>query len=171
VPHHEVFVLIRKLYIECSFRMGQFVCCCRMRVERDEAFNLHPSFPRSARGRKLHLEFCDVHLIVFRPHPVADAVIALFRLPTADQPHLAGEYDGLVWAWQTANELERSRLLTRLGRAGIDVTFLSSFNGCAPHHRARDPAEVGSPANVSGDPRAAFGLICPARVWTPLDTD
>ena len=50
-----------------------------MQVERDEAFNLHPSFPRSARGRKLHLEFCDVHLIVFPPHPVADALIALFR--------------------------------------------------------------------------------------------
>jgi hypothetical protein len=46
------------------------------------------------------------------------------NLPGADQPQPAGEYDGLVWTWQTANDFQRSWLRKQFTRAGIDTTFL-----------------------------------------------
>lgn len=46
------------------------------------------------------------------------------NLPGADQPRPAGEYDGLVWTWQTANEFQRTWLRKQFTRTGIDTTFL-----------------------------------------------
>ncbi|MEU6073910.1 hypothetical protein [Micromonospora sp. NPDC047074] len=46
------------------------------------------------------------------------------NLPGADKPRPAGEYDGLVWTWQTANDFQRAWLRTHFAHAGIDTSFL-----------------------------------------------
>nr|MDT0659266.1 hypothetical protein [Micromonospora sp. DSM 115978] len=46
------------------------------------------------------------------------------NLPLADQPRPDGEYDGLVYTWQTANDFQRSWLRKHFAQAGIDTTFL-----------------------------------------------
>lgn len=46
------------------------------------------------------------------------------NLPGADQPRPAGEYDGLVWTWQTANAFQRAWIRMHFSRAGIDTAFL-----------------------------------------------
>ncbi|MEU7799902.1 hypothetical protein AB0B10_11570 [Micromonospora arborensis] len=46
------------------------------------------------------------------------------NLSGADQPKPAGEYDGLVYTWQTANDFQRSWLRKHFARAAIDTAFL-----------------------------------------------
>ncbi|MGC5661732.1 hypothetical protein ACN261_15215 [Micromonospora sp. WMMD723] len=46
------------------------------------------------------------------------------NLPWADQPQPVGEYDALVYTWQTANDFQRSWLRKHFARADIDTTFL-----------------------------------------------
>lgn len=46
------------------------------------------------------------------------------NLPGADQPPPAGEYDGLVWTWQTTDKFQRTWLRKQFTRAGIDTAFL-----------------------------------------------
>ncbi|HWS32439.1 MAG TPA: hypothetical protein VN408_06825 [Actinoplanes sp.] len=45
------------------------------------------------------------------------------NLPGADRPRPAGEYDGLVHTWQTANDFQRSWLRKHFARSAIDTTF------------------------------------------------
>jgi hypothetical protein len=59
-------------------------------------------------------------------HLIEIALIAdvCHNLPGADRPQPAGEYDGLVYTWQTAGDFQRSWLRKHLTQAGIDTAFL-----------------------------------------------
>src|SRR5262245_59847953 len=46
------------------------------------------------------------------------------NLPGADEPRPVGEYDALVWTWQTANAFQKRWLRARLNRIGVDLSFL-----------------------------------------------
>ncbi|GAA1657708.1 hypothetical protein GCM10009828_104700 [Actinoplanes couchii] len=46
------------------------------------------------------------------------------NLPGADRPRPIGEYDPLVWAWQTSDDFKRSWIRRHLAEAGIGVEFL-----------------------------------------------
>ncbi|GAB4106840.1 hypothetical protein GCM10028790_58590 [Micromonospora taraxaci] len=61
----------------------------------------------------------DGHLVEIRL--IADVC---HNLPGADRPRPTGEYDGLVYTWQSANDFQRSWLRKHFARAAIDTTFL-----------------------------------------------
>jgi hypothetical protein len=46
------------------------------------------------------------------------------NLPGAAEPQPVGEYDALVWTWQTANQFQKSWLRSHLNRTGVDLSFL-----------------------------------------------
>lgn len=46
------------------------------------------------------------------------------NLPGATEPRPAGEYDALVWTWQTANEFQQKWLQKQFDRLGVDPAFL-----------------------------------------------
>jgi hypothetical protein len=60
------------------------------------------------------------------------------NVPGADQSKPAGEYDGLVWTWQTANEFQRTWVRKQFTRAGIDTTFLEQAAQLPPPATAPD---------------------------------
>src|SRR5262245_10722092 len=46
------------------------------------------------------------------------------NLPGAAEPQPVGEYDALVWTWQTANQFQKSWLRSHLSRIPVDLSFL-----------------------------------------------
>jgi hypothetical protein len=96
---------------------------------------------------------------------------ACHNLPGAHEPRPMGEYDGLVWTWQTANAFQKAWLRARLNRLGVDLSFLelapalpqpATAPDTSPHWRAwqwpRHPR-----AFVAADTTALSELIRRAR--------
>jgi len=48
------------------------------------------------------------------------------NLPGAGDPRLAGEYDAIIWTWQTADAFQRLWLQNRLAHLGADLSFLEN---------------------------------------------
>jgi len=89
---------------------------------------------RAAIDLLLNLAMMEIRALAARPecskHPNGHlAEIRLIadvchNLPGGERPRPAGEYDPLIWTWQTANEFQQTWLRSRLQQADFDLTFL-----------------------------------------------
>lgn len=99
------------------------------------------------------------------------------NLPGAAEPQPVGEYDALVWTWQTANQLQKSWLRRRLNRIDVDLSFLelapilprpATAPDTRPHwgawHWPRDPG-----AFVAADTTMLSELVRRARAAETTD--
>jgi hypothetical protein len=90
----------------------------------------------------------EIRVLAFRPetsrHPdgnleeirlIADVC---HNLPGAFTPRPVGEFDALIWTWQTANEFQRSWLRTHFDRMGVDPAFLEQAPRFPPPATAPD---------------------------------
>ncbi|WP_211192926.1 hypothetical protein [Actinoplanes sp. TBRC 11911] len=80
------------------------------------------------------------------------------NLPGADQPQPIGEYDGLVYTWQTANDFQQSWLRKHFAQAGIDTTFLEQAPRLPRPATSPDTRPTWTQWQVPRDPATFFAV-------------